>query len=192
MEWYFYLIFFLFNMIIGAGLFYSIIIFLFHPYKEKKIFGHKIPLTPGLIYSQKIRIAKYISKLFAQYFQHAKNEGTESKITELENKIYKDILKKLKEKNFLKLLPKSISNSIYRFIADIGHYFVKELTRNFIPELLNRYEIERMIIEFIESKDISIVEMKVKKYATLPLIGLGAGIGLIFSIFDTILLLIIL
>jgi uncharacterized membrane protein YheB (UPF0754 family) len=124
--------------IVGAAIGYSTnwiaIKMLFRPYTEKKIFGFKVPFTPGLIPKERERVAKSIGEVFEEYLltdrviiDELLKDTTKSHILEfVNNRIYNDegsiniehIIQSDDNKKVINKLEEVISNKIVDLINE--------------------------------------------------------------------------
>ncbi|MBL7087127.1 MAG: hypothetical protein ISS28_08575 [Candidatus Cloacimonetes bacterium] len=188
MQWYFIILIFFLNILLGICLFYSLLMIFFHPKKKIKIFC--ITLPQGLLYILKNKLVNYISKQFEIYIESSKEDFENSKIAEITKKLSHKIVEKVEKNKWFKLLPDFIGNPILKFISDISYYFFEELLTNFTPNLIKKYKMKEKIFEFFSNRNIEFIELKAKLYLTKPMAIIGGILGLIFGIFNMILLLI--
>ncbi|ABK62599.1 DUF445 domain-containing protein [Clostridium novyi] len=118
----------LFSAIVGAIIGYITnwlaIKMLFRPHEEKRIFGIKIPFTPGLIPKEQKRIAKSVGNAVGEHLltkdtmiDALKNNEVDSKFKVWANKKVKEVIKKnISVKEELRNL---LGNKIYDFINSV-------------------------------------------------------------------------
>ncbi|MBC8312872.1 MAG: hypothetical protein H8E33_01310 [Candidatus Cloacimonetes bacterium] len=184
MQWYFIILTFFFNILIGICLFYSLLLLLFHPKKRRKILFINLP--QGIFYILKNKLANYISKQFEIYLECNKDKFEDSKLQEISLDFSEKSSEKIRKNRWFKLLPKFISDPILSFIFEICYYLSKEFFSNFAPNLAKRYKLKEKIFAIFSEKNIEFIEVKTKLFLTKPLFIIGGIVGLLFGIFNLI------
>lgn len=116
---------------------------LFHPYREWRIFGFKLPFTPGVIPSRIEELSESIAKVIVKYIFTKEEWLSFIDSMELDEKAVEEIFKKIKEisgsRIFMKVIPlKSV---------------IKEIIRRELRKLIRR-ELRKVIIKASEREDI--------------------------------------
>jgi len=188
MQWYIIIIIFFLNILFGIGLFYSLLIIVFHPKRKRRFLGISSPI--GIIYKLKNKLTDYIEKQFGIFLESNPDELHKSKPQEIAENISQKITDGLSHNKWFKYLPNFLANPILKFISELSYYFFIELFTSFLPELVERYKIKEKIFELLSDESASwrIIEGKAKLYLTKPLVIIGAIFGFIFGVFNMILM----
>ena len=156
---------------------------LFNPKKEKRVFGIRIPFTPGLIPRDQILIAKSLGTLIEEKLINP--EEIDSRITreEVNGKI-KDLIGKAVEKNMGKLaflVPESAIHYVKKFFAPKISDLVKDELFNF----LNLIDFKQIVEDKVSSFPIEELEEAIqgvtKKHLTY-IVRLGGLLGFIIGL----------
>ncbi|MGC8868843.1 MAG: DUF445 domain-containing protein [Sulfurihydrogenibium sp.] len=157
---------------------------LFRPYNEVRIFGVKVPFTPGLIPQRREEIAKSIAKVIRKHLINPENlhklfiessyrEILENKLNQTVEEIVDNLLLDLKEdiENKLKLpflmnysdkILQSLSEKIKQRIMEKSRQSITENLEKHIeeelPQLLSSLDVENLIYETLISLDIKQLE----------------------------------
>ncbi|WP_297889409.1 DUF445 family protein [Sulfurihydrogenibium sp.] len=157
---------------------------LFRPYNEIRIYGIKVPFTPGLIPKRRDEIAKSIAKVIRQHLINPENlhklfiestyrEILEDKLNKTIEEIVDKILENLKEdiENRLKIpfltnysdkILQALSEKIKPIILEKSQQSIKENLEKHIeeelPQLLASLDVEKVIYETLNSLDIRQLE----------------------------------
>ena len=180
------LLFFL-NILFGITFFYSIFLLIFHPRKKRKILFVNLPR--GLIYFFKDKILDKITDFFKTYLENNKEEFAGSKPQQMADDLIEKSNTFLKNK-VIKFMPVFIKEKIITFSENIIYHFVEELSCSFLPNLVDKYLLKDRIIEIFNDENILFIEQKAKYYLTKPLLFFGAFFGIIFALFNLIILII--
>ena len=184
MQWYFIILVFFLNILIGIGLFYSILLIFFHPKKKRKLLFFTFP--QGIFYILKNKLVNYISRQFEIYLECNKEKFEDSKLQKISLDFSEKIVDKIRKNKWFKLLPNFISDPILSFISEICYYFFRELFSDFTPNLVKRYKLKEKIFNLLSEKNIEFIEIKAKLYLTKPLFVVGGIVGMCFGIFNLI------
>ncbi|WP_028951063.1 DUF445 domain-containing protein [Sulfurihydrogenibium subterraneum] len=157
---------------------------LFRPYNEVRMFGIKMPFTPGLIPKRRDEIANSIAKVIRHHLINPENlhrlfmessykEVLENKLNSVVEEIVNKLLLNLKEEvetkvkiSFLsgytdKIL-QSLSDKIKPIIMEKSQQSIKENLEKHIeeelPQLLASLDVEKVIYETLSSIDIKQLE----------------------------------
>ncbi len=186
MHWYFIILIFFLNILFGVGLFYALLIIIFHPKRKKHFLGIQLPI--GIIYKLKNKLTEYIAKQFEIYLESNPDELHKSKPKEFAENISRKITDGLSHNKWFKYLPNFLANPILKLVKELSYYFFEELLCSFIPSLAQKYKIKEKIFELLSDENIHLVELKAKFYLTKPLVIIGAIFGFIFGVFNMILM----
>lgn len=188
MPWYFIILIFFLNILFGIGLFYALLIIIFHPKRKRYFLSIQLPI--GIIYKLKNKLTEYIAKQFEIYLESNPDELHKSRPQEIAENIARKICDKLKKNKWFKYLPNFFSTPTLKLISELSYYFFVELFTSFLPGLVERYKIKEKIFELLSDESASwrIIEGKAKLYLTKPLVIIGAIFGFIFGIFNMILM----
>jgi uncharacterized membrane protein YheB (UPF0754 family) len=157
---------------------------LFNPKKEKRVFGIRVPFTPGLIPRDQILIAKSLGTLIEEKLINP--EEIENRITreEVNDKI-KELMDKAVEKSMGKLaflVPQAAMYPIKKFLAPK----ISELVKGELFNFLNLIDFKQIVEEKVSSFPIEELEEAIKgvtrrhlTYITLLGGVLGFIIGLV-------------
>ncbi len=114
---------------------------LFHPYREYRVFGLKLPFTPGLIPSRINELAESISKVIAKYLFTQKDWIFLIDSMELDDKAVDEILSKIKSLTGLRILK-------FPFFSTLKQA-IKEAIRNELKRIIGK-ELRKIILKASE------------------------------------------
>jgi len=186
MPLYLIILLFFLNILFGITFFYSIFLLIFHPRKKRKLIV--IPLPRGIIYLFKDKIVDKITDFFHSYLEVNRAEFETSKSSEMARDISNKAVKFVNEN--AKLLPSFLKSRIISFLENVIYHFAMELSCSFLPQMIDRYLIKERIIQLFSDNNIIFIERKAKYYLTKPIVIFGGVFGLIFALFNLILLII--
>lgn len=157
---------------------------LFNPKKEKRVFGLRVPFTPGLIPRDQILIAKSLGTMIEEKLINSEEIDIRITKEEINGKI-KELMDKAVEKNMGKLaflIPEMAMNQVKKFLAPK----ISELVKDELFNLLNLINFKQIVEDKVSSFPIEELEEAIqgvtKKHLTyITLLGgvLGFIIGLI-------------
>ena len=151
-------------MSVGWSIAFTIKFFLVYPKKEKRIFGKRIPFTPGFFYRKKLWLINKLEKALNDYLNESISEDENTRIAKWELKAYRDTWDKFDFIDNIIIIPKSFRDNIRLFFAGIVYELVKQFLRTFIPFLMTKYEISKYIQLLDKKLDIEIVKQYFNKY----------------------------
>jgi uncharacterized membrane protein YheB (UPF0754 family) len=157
---------------------------LFKPYNEVRIYGIKLPFTPGLIPKRRDEIAKSIAKVIRQhllnpetlhklFIESSYKNVLENKLNQTVEEIVDRLLYELKQDLESKIkipflmdysdkILQSISEKIKPIILEKSKHSIKENLEKHIeeelPQLLASLDVEKVIYETLSSLDIKQLE----------------------------------
>ncbi|RJP57209.1 MAG: DUF445 family protein [Deltaproteobacteria bacterium] len=153
---------------------------LFNPKKEKRVFGFRVPFTPGLIPRDQILIAKSLGTLIEEKLINP--EEIENRITmeEVNDKI-KELMDKAVEKSMGKLAFLVPQAAIKKFLAPK----ISELVKDELFNFLNLIDFKQIVEEKVSSFPIEELEEAIKGVTRRHLtyiVSLGGVLGFIIGL----------
>lgn len=160
---------------------------LFNPKKEKRVFGLRVPFTPGLIPRDQILIAKSLGILIEEKLINP--EEINSRITQEEvNEKIKELIDKTVEKNMGKLaflVPETAVYYIKKFLAPK----ISELVKDELFSFLNLIDFKQIVEEKVSSFPIDELEEAIKGVTQRHLtyiVNLGGVLGFIIGLMQVV------
>ncbi|MFA4911635.1 MAG: DUF445 family protein [Desulfobacteria bacterium] len=156
---------------------------LFNPKKEKRVFGLRVPFTPGLIPRDQILIAKSLGTLIEEKLINP--EEIDSRITkeEINGKI-KELMDKAVEKNMGKLaflIPETAMNQVKKFFAPKISELVKDELFNFLNIINFKQIVEDKVSSFPIEELEEAIQGVTKKHLTY-IVSLGGVLGFMIGL----------
>lgn len=174
----------LFGAFIGYITNWLAIKMLFRPYDEVRVFGIKVPFTPGLIPKRRDEIAESIAKIIRKHLINPENlhrlfiessykDVLEGKLNKTVEEIIDKILQSLKEDlenrikmpfliNYWDKILQTISEKIKPIILEKSQQSIKDNLEKHIeeelPQILASLDVEKIIYETLISIDIKHLE----------------------------------
>lgn len=156
---------------------------LFNPKKEKRVFGLRVPFTPGLIPRDQILIAKSLGTLIEEKLINP--EEIDSRITkeEINGKI-KELMDKAVEKNMGKLaflIPETAMYHVKKFFAPKISELVKDELFNFLNLINFKQIVEDKVSSFPLEELEEAIQGVTQKHLTY-IVRLGGVLGFIIGL----------
>lgn len=127
---------------------------LFHPYREWRIFGFKLPFTPGVIPSRIEELSESIAKVIAGYIFTKEEWLSLIDSMELDEKAVEEIFSKIKEisgsRIFTKMIP--MKGIIKEIIRRELRRLIKAQLKKIITRASEREDMEKRLEEIIRQK----------------------------------------
>ena len=181
------LLFIVWNIAIPFLMVFSVKAILFIPKTEKRMFGKKIPFTPGLLYRKKKWLIDKIRKESDDYLLAADSDDENTKIARWEKKAYKKAWDKLHKVENIIWLPAKVKQNLRAFFASFIYYFVRQFLRSFVPFLMRKYNTDKYIDLLDKKLDMGVVTEYFNKYVYKYLLLFFCGIAFLISIWNMIL-----
>jgi hypothetical protein len=185
------LLFLLLNIGLGYLLVVSLRAALFFPTEKKYLFGWPIPITPGLIYQIKRKIADHLHSILNDFLRDCENIDVDSRISQIEKQIYHRVLDRIDSLGLGRKIPKWLAKQIRDLFAQIAFELTRYFVRTFIPYLLERYNVEQYIILLDQKADISILKGYYTRYFHRFLLYFSLSFFFLTGIFNMLIYLII-
>ncbi|MDY6853470.1 MAG: DUF445 family protein [Thermodesulfobacteriota bacterium] len=157
---------------------------LFNPKTERRIFGLRIPFTPGLMPRDQTMIAKSLGTLVEERLLQPEEIESTITIEEINEKV-NEILGKTIEKNigkFVLLIPETAISQIKKLLASRISTFIKDELLNFMDIVNVKDIVEDKVSNFpLEELEAAIKSVTQKHLTYIALFGgfLGFIIGLV-------------
>ena len=157
---------------------------LFNPKIERRIFGFRVPFTPGLMPRDQAMIAKSLGTLVEEKLLQPEEIESTITIEEINEKV-NEILGKTIEKNigkFALLIPEAAISQIKKLLASRISTFIKDELLNFIDIVNFKEIVEEKVSNFpLEELEDAIKSVTQKHLTYITLFGgfLGFIIGLV-------------
>ncbi|MBI4619080.1 MAG: DUF445 family protein [Desulfobacterales bacterium] len=156
---------------------------LFNPKKEKRVFGLRVPFTPGLIPRDQILIAKSLGTLIEEKLINS--EEIDSRITKEEvNGKIKELMDKAVEKNMGKLaflVPDAAMYHVKKFLAPKISELVKDELFNFLNIINFKQIVEDKVSSFPIEELEEAIQGVTKKHLTY-IVSLGGVLGFMIGL----------
>lgn len=182
-------------LFLNIGLGYLLVICLraalFSPIRKKYLFGWHIPITPGLIYQIKERLADYIHSILNDFLRDCENIDIDSRISQIEQQIYHKVLDRIDSLKLSSRIPRWIAKNLRDLTAQIAFELTRHVVRTFIPYLLEKYDVEQYISILEQRADISILKGYYNRYFHRFLLYFSLSFFFMTGIFNMLIYLII-
>ncbi|KAF0117517.1 MAG: YheB [bacterium] len=160
---------------------------LFNPKKEKRVFGLRVPFTPGLIPRDQILIAKSLGALIEEKLINSEEIDLRITKEEINGKI-KELMDKAVEKNMGKLaflIPETVMNQVKKFFAPK----ISELVKDELFNFLNLINVKQIVEDKVSSFPIEELEEAIQgvtqKHLTY-IVNLGGVLGFIIGLIQVV------
>jgi len=160
---------------------------LFNPKKEKRVFGFRVPFTPGLIPRDQILIAKSLGAMIEEKLINSEEIDIRITKEEINGKI-KELMDKAVEKNMGKLaflIPETVMNQVKKFFAPK----ISELVKDELFNFLNLINVKQIVEDKVSSFPIEELEEAIqgvtKKHLTY-IVNLGGVLGFIIGLIQVV------
>ena len=157
---------------------------LFNPKREKRVFGLRIPFTPGLIPRDQAEIARSLGAMVEEKLINTEDIDSSISQGKIDKKI-KELMGRTIEKNAGRLaflVPETAVHKMEQFIVPKVTALIKEELLGFIDLIDFRKIVEEKVRDFpLDELEDSIKEVTEKHLTYITLFGgvLGSAIGLI-------------
>jgi|SRR5690554_687589 len=182
-------------LFLNIGLGYLLVICLraalFSPIRKKYLFSWHIPITPGLIYQIKERLADYIHSILNDFLRDCENIDIDSRISQIEQQIYHKVLDRIDSLKLSSRIPRWIAKNLRDLTAQIAFELTRHVVRTFIPYLLEKYDVEQYISILEQRADISILKGYYNRYFHRFLLYFSLSFFFMTGIFNMLIYLII-
>lgn len=185
------LTFILWNIALGTLLVYSVKWFLFNR-KQRKLFGWKIPLTPGFLVRKREWLFTKARDILQDYLNQAGNRLNKSGyLFNLEKQVWQVAWDQTSFIDDWKLLPKGLKQKIHGAISAAAKDLASKMLRKMVPHFIEQLRIEHRIDEYDEQFNIDFFYSYFRKYIYKPLLLAFLAINLLIGLLNMILFLII-
>jgi uncharacterized membrane protein YheB (UPF0754 family) len=150
--------FVLLNAILGFLIPYSVRYLLFFPRSEKRIAGHKVPLTPGVFPRLKGMLIAKLEGVLSEYLQDAYGSDPNGRIRQWEDKMYQAAWDRLAFIDTAKLLTQHMKDQLRHGLALVAFEVTKQFLRSFVPFLMEKYNVEHYIDLIDEKLDVAVIQ----------------------------------
>jgi uncharacterized membrane protein YheB (UPF0754 family) len=182
-------------LFLNIGLGYLLVICLraalLSPIRKKYLFSWHIPITPGLIYQIKERLADYIHSILNDFLRDCENIDIDSRISQIEQQIYHKVLDRIDSLKLSSRIPRWIAKNLRDLTAQIAFELTRHVVRTFIPYLLEKYDVEQYISILEQRADISILKGYYNRYFHRFLLYFSLSFFFMTGIFNMLIYLII-
>lgn len=185
------LLFLILNIAMGFLLVTVMRALLFYPKTKKYLGGYHIPLTPALIYRIKEHIVKQLYLLLHNFLDDCENREFDSKISRIEQDVYRKIWDRLESLKEFRYVPRFIMGKVQNLFAQIAYELTHYFIRTFVPYLIERYNIENYIAMLENKADISILKGYYQRYIHRYLLYFSLTFFFFTGLFNMIIYLII-
>lgn len=183
--------FILWNIALGTALVYSVKWFLFNR-KQRKLFGRKIPLTPGFLVRKREWLFTKARDMLQDYLTQAENRLYKSGfLFKWEKQIWQAAWDNTSFIDDWSLLPKGLKQKLHGWVSSAAKDLASKVLRKMVPHFIEQLRIEHRIDEYDEQFNIDFFYSYFRKYIYKPLLLAFLAINLIVGIMNMILFLII-
>lgn len=185
------LTFIIWNIALGTLLVYALKWFLFNK-KQRKLFGWKIPLTPGFLVRKRDWLFTKARDMLHDYLNQASDRMyTNGYLKDWEQKVWQTAWDNFAFVSDWPLLPKAFKAKIRNTIATLAKDMVSKILRKVVPHFIEQLRIEHRIDELDEKLNIEFFYGYFKKYAYIPMLRVFFVINMVIGIMNMIFFLII-
>lgn len=185
------LMFILWNVAIGLSLVYLLKWFLFNA-RPRKIFGWKIPLTPGFLVRKRDWLFSKARDLLHDYLRQAESAVNKNGyLARWEKMIYDVIWEKTSFIDEWAFLPGSFKSKIHAKLSDMAKGIASSILRKTVPHLIEEWRIEHRIDEYDFQFSIEFFYGYFRKYVYKPLLLTFLAINFLIGLSNMILYLIL-
>lgn len=185
------LTFIIWNVAIGLSLVYLLKWSLFNS-KQRRIFGWKIPLTPGFLVRKRDWLFAKARDLLHGYLRQAEDAANRSGyLGRWEKMIYDTVWEKTAFVDEWFFLPGSIKAKLHNAFSDMAKSIAAGILRKTVPHFIEEWRLEHRIDEFDEQFSIEFFFGYFRKYVYKPLLLTFLAINFLIGLSNMIIFLIV-
>ena len=185
------LTFILWNVAIGASLVYLLTWFLFNT-KPRKIFGRRVPFTPGYLVRKRNWIFSKARDLLHDYLGQAEDAiNKHGYLARWEKLIYETVWEKTNFIDEWPLIPAKIKAKLHDKLSDFAKSIVSSILRKTVPHLIEEWRLEHRIDDYDFQFSIDFFYGYYSKYFKKPVMLTFLVINFLIGISNMILFLIV-
>lgn len=185
------LLFIVWNILLGTILLLKINWFLFNR-KQRRIFGIRIPLTPGFLVRKRDWVFNKARDILHDYLEQAEDTLSKSGYLAKWEKLVRDaVWEKTAFIDDWKFVPRGIKDKIHESLSSAAKDIASRVLRKLVPHFIEQWRIEHRIEEFDEQYSIEFFYKYFKKYVLKPLLLAFLAINFVIGLLNMILFLIL-
>ncbi len=185
------LLFIVWNIALGSLLVYSLKWFLFNP-KPIRLFGKKLPLTPGFLVRKREWLFNQSRDLLQGYLNQAANTMAKNGyLFKWESQVWQAVWDQTMFIDEWILLPKGLKQKLHASVSTAAKGLASKLLRKTVPHFIEQWRIEYRIDEFDEQFNMEFFYSYFRKYVYKPLLLAFLAVNLIIGILNMVLFLIL-
>lgn len=181
------LLFIVWNVLIGAGMIFTVRWLLFNQ-KSRFIFGGHIPLTPGFIVSKRDWVFNKVRAILHDFLEQADRvTGNYGYLYKWEKGVYDAVLDKADFVDNWKFIPGAWRLKIRKAFAKAARDLASKILRKFIPRLIEQLQVENRIDSFDEQFSSKVLRQYYNQYVHKYLLYFFVAVNVLIGITNMIL-----